>query len=54
MIRYKCPKCGAKLENEDSLGGQKDTCPMCQFTHAVPPNKEQQRQLKAQEKQARA
>ena len=36
MIRYKCGRCGAKLESSDSLGGELDKCPMCGFACAVP------------------
>lgn len=29
MIRYKCSKCGAILENPKSMAGQQDKCPLC-------------------------
>jgi len=36
MIKYKCPVCKAKLENPDSMVGQKDQCPSCDEFHTVP------------------
>ena len=36
MIRYKCSKCGAQLESDSSLAGQKDTCPICGAPCRVP------------------
>jgi len=36
MIRYRCPRCGAKLESPDELAGRQDTCPDCGATCAVP------------------
>ena len=36
MIRYKCNKCGANLETDDTLSGQMETCPACQESQTVP------------------
>ena len=43
-IKYKCPKCRAKLENPDSMGDLQDTCPACRTVHAVPRSKKQKKE----------
>jgi len=44
-IKYKCPKCGGKLENPGTMGGRQDKCPLCGFAHPVPLSKGQQKEL---------
>lgn len=36
MIKYKCPRCKERLENDGSSRGQRDTCPACGTDHEVP------------------
>ena len=52
MIRYKCKACGAKLENRDEMGGEKDRCPNCEMLHIVPLSKAQ-KQVTASTKRAK-
>lgn len=45
-IKYDCPKCKARLENAESMGGKYDECPLCNHSHTVPLSKKQQKQKK--------
>jgi len=36
MIRYKCPKCGIRLESPESTAWQKTQCPRCGAQHIIP------------------
>ncbi len=38
MIKYQCPKCGTRMESPDSLIGQNENCPICEFSMLVPPD----------------
>jgi len=39
MIRYKCGKCGVKLESPAEMVGRSDPCPSCGAMNVVPPPK---------------
>jgi len=61
MVRYKCWRCGAKLESDDTVGGGKDQCPGCGALCDVPMSKiqklaakEARRQQKAREREMRS
>ncbi len=37
MIEFLCPKCGELLSVPDSLAGQQETCPTCDYVIPIPP-----------------
>jgi DNA-directed RNA polymerase subunit RPC12/RpoP len=39
MIRYRCSGCGRRLESDDELAAQEDTCPVCGKRQPVPAKK---------------
>lgn len=53
MIRYKCSKCGARLESPDEIGGRQDQCPLCGQVCQVPLSKAQQVQKRRREREQR-
>ncbi len=40
-IKFKCPSCSMKLQNDDNMGGMDDNCPGCGGVFKTPLSKEQ-------------
>ena len=53
MIKYKCRRCGVRLETDDSLSGKEEPCPQCGEVNPVPLSKADRRRVQAQLKQDR-
>lgn len=54
MIGYKCSRCGAALETDDSLSSKPEHCPACGHLNTVPKSKEQLKEERRREKEAKA
>ena len=51
MLRYKCERCGEKLESDDSFAGLTDDCPVCGHKNAVPKTRKQLKEEKRRQKE---